>query len=205
MATALGATALGACAASPSPTITETVKVAVTVTPTATATALAPEDQAFPDWEITPTGIGPMTLNLNYDELGILTGLDYSGDLDTFEGACATFSLGGAGALSSMYALASSQGATGHIDSYTLYASDSYDGGYPTTVDGITIGSSMTDLDKAYGDGLVTEEYLYDPTWTRAYVLDGDYGMLFLVDDTNTVSSITVGRDPQYLYIEGCA
>jgi hypothetical protein len=200
---ALAAVTLAGCASTQPPAQTVTIKV--TATPTAIATPPNPADAPFDTWAVSAQGLGPLTVGMTAADLTQVTGVDYSRDIANSDPSCATYTLSDTGEFSSVFVLAESGGADGPVDAFAFGAADGYSGPFPKTADGITIGSSLTDLDKLYGDGLVTDDYPYDPTWSMAWRLEGDVGMLFLLDDTDTVQSIAVGRDPQFRNLEGCA
>lgn len=203
-ALAVSGMVLAACAA-PAPVVTVTVTPSPSESPTASAQPSEPAAEGPASWIIDYAGVGPFNVGDTAAEIAAITEQDYSADLEVFEGYCANFALAPSGELSHIAALAESGGADGPVDAYFVYDWEGTGAALPRTHEGITVGSAWTEVELAYGDALQTEEYLYDPAWTRAWVEDGESGMLFLIDDSGAVVSIAAGRQPQYRYIEGCA
>lgn len=208
---ALAGIALAGCApAAPVATVTATVgpespSASPSNSPQSTTEVEPGDEGGIGTWYIDFTGVGPFSVDQTAAEVSAITGNPYDGMLDDFDGYCAGFPLADSGELSLISALAESDSAYGTIDTYSI--GDWADTGIalPTTYENITVGSTYADLAAAYTEALSIEEYLYDSTWSRAWVEQDGYGMLFLIDDTDNIVSITAGRDPQYRYVEGCA
>lgn len=154
---------------------------------------------------LTPTSVGALTIDETAADVAAVTGRDYSGDLAAFGGSCATFTLTETGPYRGVYALAASQGATGHIDVYALTGGATPDDPPARTAEGIGIGSTLDDIVAAYPGQVTYKPSYYDPQNQQAFVVSGGVGMAFTVNGAGTVIGWAVGRVEQLGYIEGCA
>jgi hypothetical protein len=134
-----------------------------------------------------------------------VTGVDYSADLDMFEGACAAFLLAESGQWAGMWGFAESAGSRGPVDVYGFSSQSGHPDPGATTVEGLGIGSTLDQLETAYGDALQTRDDFYAPERMQGWVEMDGAGIAFDLDESDTVDGWAAGRLPQLLYIEGCA
>lgn len=63
------------------------------------------------------------------------------------------------------------------------------------TVEGITTSSSVSDLQAAYGDRLVTRTVDFDPDWVDYAVYEGDHGYAFFPQEDGSLMMVAGTRD----------
>jgi hypothetical protein len=63
------------------------------------------------------------------------------------------------------------------------------------TVEGITTSSSVSDLQAAYGDRLLTRTVDFDPDWVDYAVYEGDYGYAFFPQEDGSLMMVAGTRD----------
>lgn len=166
---------------------------------------------APPVWEIGFGSIGPLDIAMTAQQASDIMG--NNGPLYVEMDFCSSYFLGVHNE-SSISGLAESQGASGHLDSISTFASwgtEPLDASElspyrPRTATGISTGSTMADLEAAYPGKLEIKRHQYVEGGHYAY-LDGpgDTMIKFDLDPDDMVVGITTGRDPQTRYVEGCA
>ncbi|WP_160300032.1 hypothetical protein [Demequina oxidasica] len=180
--------------------------------PSASATDSAPTPTDYGDpatWTITPSGIGPLTVDMTPAEVSTVTGVDYSADIkeseQAFGGACGAWLLGPDQPLTSMSVLVASEGIDGPVDVYMVDPYEQTDSAFPTTAEGLGVGSTKADVESVYGSDLQREDSLYVPRGERLWTEQAGEGILFETDGNGVVTSVRSGRLPQLRHSEGCA
>ncbi|WP_236683509.1 hypothetical protein [Demequina aurantiaca] len=142
-------------------------------------------------------------------EISTVTGVDYSADIDesrqAFGGSCGVWLLGPHQPLSSMSVLVASEGLDGPMDVYMVDPFERTDAAFPTTAEGLGVGSSKADVESVYGSDLQREDSLYVPRGERLWIEEAGAGILFETDGNGVVTSVRSGRLPQLRHAEGCA
>ncbi len=154
---------------------------------------------------LTPRSVGALTIDNTTADIAELTGRDYTAELEGFGGECAGYEITDSGPYRYIGALATSDGADGHIDVYSNYTGHTPDDPPARTAEGIGIGSTEADIVAAYGDRVVYKPSYYEPENTQIFVSDGDFAMAFMVNPDHEVIGWEIGREAQLKLIEGCA
>lgn len=203
--------ALAACSGDGDPVAPDAGETA-TPAPTASGTAQPGEDSSdgtrsedvtLADLEITTRGVGPFEVGMSIAALSALTSIDYSSMVDV-GAACVEFPLSYAPPLSSMAVLAETGGFDGTVDTVAVFDWQFQGTPTPRTEDGLGLRSSLSEIAAVYGEALQTAPWSLDGDVTRAWVVEDDYGIQFLVDDEHGALEIVVGRVPQVTYEAGC-
>jgi len=171
------------------------------------------DDEPEPDYWIIGFGsVGPMDVSMTALEAIAAIGSQTNEDWD--DDSCWWYNFGDTGLASMVSGLASTQGgATGPLD--FIYVSPRYENGAPVPFDeataprtreGITIGSTLAELEAAYPGQLDIEASMFQADYKESY-LHGPDGMTirFSTNAVDEVEGIATGRNDAVHWAEGCA
>jgi hypothetical protein len=126
---------------------------------------------------------------------------------------CSSYDFGDGGLPGYLGGLADSQGARGPLDSLTWGVGSgtstldrsALPNSLPHTSTGVSVGSSLSELQAAYAGKLEIEKHLYIPGGHYAYVTGpNNTAIVFDTDVDDVVYQVNVGRFPEVRYVEGC-
>ncbi|TFD72130.1 hypothetical protein [Cryobacterium sp. Hb1] len=161
-------------------------------------------------WVIGYGTLGPLSGGMTMAEMAVVMDVPMNGNqwglgMDDFSGYCALGSLAATGPAAHIGFLAESGGSYGPVDRFFISGSDDNLTALPRTLGGTGVGSTETDVRNEFGSVVKEDQNIYVEGGKILSVLDDNAGIVFVTDETGSVTAVITGNTPQIFYPEGCA